>query len=265
MSLHPPTPHYCIYLQRGNIWTDGNLNWLHPWSIELALVAYQPRPLLVGYYQDKAVYLYLIEPSSERMDAIPAMSLIHGRQLLNHLDATQSQLLSRALQLGHWLSNHQYCGRCGQQTQLADHELTLRCPTCQLSQYPRISPCIIVAVMGSEGLLLAHNANHPPGRYSTLAGFVDAGESIEAAVHREVYEEVGVTVGELEYMGSQSWAFPHSLMLGFLAQYKSGQIQVDGEEITSAQWFTQATLPDLPPSYSIARQLIETALARLNI
>ena len=143
-------------------------------------------------------------------------------------------------------------------------EMAMQCGTCSHRCYPRISPCIIVAIRDGERLLLAQGVRHKGGMYSTLAGFVESGESLEETVHREVFEEVGVRVKNLEYFSSQPWPFPHSLMVGFLAEYDGGDLVLDKNEILDAGWYTKDNLPLIPPKFSIAGQLIEASFARIE-
>ena len=172
-------------------------------------------------------------------------------------------LVSRAWQLALFRRTHRYCGQCGSAMQQVDWELAMLCHTCGHRCYPRISPCIIVAIHHQGKILLAQGkAQREVKMFSTLAGFVESGESLEDAVHREVYEEVGVKIKDLEYFGSQPWPFPHSLMMGFLAEYDSGEIQVDGKEILEANWYELDELPFVPPNMSIAGQLIEETVRR---
>ncbi|WP_010325475.1 NAD(+) diphosphatase [Marinobacterium stanieri] len=163
---------------------------------------------------------------------------------------------SRAAQLATWHDQHRFCGRCG--THMSDHEkdLARQCPQCHLTQYPRISPCVIVLVRRGDKCLLARAPHFAPGRFSTLAGFIEAGETAEQAVAREIMEEVGIEVGNVRFFASQSWPFPHQLMLGFFADHAAGELQPDGVEIVEADWFGVDELPDLPPQFSISRQLI---------
>lgn len=165
-------------------------------------------------------------------------------------------LAGRAFQVMNWERTHQYCGRCGHATELVAHERARVCPQCQLTQYPRISPAIIVALSKGRSILLAHAPHFPEELYSVLAGFVEAGETFEECVRREVKEEVGIEVTDIRYFGSQPWPFPHSLMVGFTAKYAGGEIQVDQREILEADWFDADHLPTIPGPYSIAGRLI---------
>ena len=132
---------------------------------------------------------------------------------------------------------------------------------CKLSVYPRISPAVIVLVERGDEILLARSPHFVPGVYSTLAGFVEPGETLEGTVRREIHEEVGVHVDNICYFGSQPWPFPNSLMIGFRADYASGDLTIDGVEIEAAGWFRRDNLPKLPFKVSIARSLIEAFLA----
>ncbi len=136
------------------------------------------------------------------------------------------------------------------------------CEQCATRQYPRLSPSMIVLVTRGDEILLARSPRFAPGVYSTLAGFVEPAESVEQCVIREVREEVGLEVGNLRYQGSQSWPFPHSLMLGFHAEYVGGEIVPQPEEIEDARWFALDALPPLPKPGSISRYLVDLHLAR---
>lgn len=168
-------------------------------------------------------------------------------------------------QLIEWRRTHRFCGACGCPTLRCPHERAVQCPRCRHRSYPRISPAMMVLVQREDQLLLASNINFPPGRYSALAGFLEAGESVEAAIHREVHEEVGIRIHRLRYFGSQSWPFPHSLMIAFNADWLDGDIRIDEHEISDARWFSPHELPDLPPAgISISRALIDETAARLR-
>jgi NAD+ diphosphatase len=184
-------------------------------------------------------------------------------RLYTQVDEPTWAAAGRALQLVEWARNHRYCGRCGTPTEEAPGERARRCPSCGLLAFPRLAPAIITLVERDDGrALLARNARWATGMYSCLAGFVEPGESIEAAVVREVEEEVGIGVADLRYFASQPWPFPHSLMLGFHARHARGEIRCDGREIADAQWFPPDRLPNLPGPISIARRLIDDWVAR---
>lgn len=201
------------------------------------------------------------EPVGIRLSDALREDWIDGREWLSWLPASWHSLLATALQVGAWLENHRFCGRCGAKTRNTVSEFAMHCDQCGQRQYPRISPCIITLVTYGDEMLLGRSPRFPPGRFSTLAGFIEPGESAEEAVHREVHEEVGVTLDTLTYSHSQAWPFPHSLMLGYHATASCRDIVVDGVEIVDAGWFTADRLPDLPPLYSISRALIEAHLA----
>ncbi len=181
----------------------------------------------------------------------------HLRSLLFSLDITQFTVIARGKQLIDWHNHSRYCGACGKPTLPHESDRARHCQACDLTFYPKIAPCIIVLVTRGNTMLLARSPHFPEGMYSTLAGFVEAGESVEDCLHREVLEEVGVKVKNLHYITSQPWPFPHQLMLGFHAEYDSGDIVVDGEEIVAADWFHYENLPSIPPPFSISGQLIQ--------
>jgi NAD+ diphosphatase len=186
-----------------------------------------------------------------------AFAFIGLRALLARLEADVIQAAGLANQLVHWNRNHQYCGKCGNLTENKTDERARNCPQCGLINYPRLSPAIIVAVLKDNQILLAHSQRFPAEFYSVLAGFVEPGETLEACVKREVLEEVGITVKNIRYFGSQPWPFPDSLMVAFTAEYAGGEIRIDNSEITDAGWFSWNELPAIPPKISIARQLID--------
>ncbi len=180
------------------------------------------------------------------------------RSLIGRLEDEQFNIWSGASQLLNWRSSHRYCGRCGVRTHQHPIDLARICPSCSATYYPRISPCIIVLISRGEEILLARAAKFKNNMYSTLAGFIEPGESAEAALHREIAEEVGIRVNNISYFGSQSWPFPGQLMLGFFADYASGQIEIDDDEIIDAQWFHISSLPLIPGQGSIAGRLIRS-------
>ncbi len=186
------------------------------------------------------------------------------RTWLGRVEPPVFYLAGRAQQVIEWHDTHRYCGRCA--TPMEDHpqDRARVCPECGLINYPRLSPSIIVLVTRGDEMLLARNANWPTNMYSTLAGFVEPGESIEQTVHREVAEEVGLSVRNLRYLGSQSWPFPNSLMLGFHAEYDSGEIVCQEGEIADARWFRYDDLPNVPPGTAISRWLIDDFIERVR-
>ena len=172
-------------------------------------------------------------------------------------------IAGRAVQLVEWARTHRFCGRCGTPTEPAAGERAMRCPACGLLAFPRLAPAIITLVTRDDGrALLARGRGFPIPMWSCLAGFVEPGETLEQAVHREVGEEVGVTLADVRYWGSQPWPFPHSLMIGFRAEWVGGDIVCDESEIVDAGWYAPDDLPPVPPGLSIARRMIDDWVAR---
>lgn len=198
----------------------------------------------------------LLEVSPEQSGATTAFELVDLRVLAFTANESFFAMVARARQVLEWERTHRFCGACGAPTASHSVELARICESCSQSYYPRISPCIIVLVTRGDEVLLARAPRFPPQMFSTLAGFVEAGETLEMALHREVMEEVGIEVTNIRYHSSQSWPFPHSLMVGFHADYLAGDIRVDGEEIVEADWWPVQRLPQVPPSGSIAHELI---------
>lgn len=185
------------------------------------------------------------------------------RRLLGQVDDEIFALAGRAFQVLEWEYNHRFCGRCGTPTVgHAQGERARVCPACAFTSYPRINPCVIVAVTRGEEILLARSQRFNRPMFSTLAGFIEAGETAEETLLREVQEEVGVVVGNLRYFGSQSWPFPGNLMLGFHADYASGDIVLQEAEIAEARFYRFDALPMIPPPGSIAHALIQDFVSR---
>lgn len=185
---------------------------------------------------------------------------------LLRLSEEKFYLLNRGVELNYFLKTHRRCGKCGHKTEMASDEWAVQCQACGYRSYPVICPSIIVAVRKGKEILLAHHIRHIPknggtGMYTTLAGFVEIGESFEQTVEREVFEETGLKVKNIRYFGSQPWAFPNSQMVGFLADYDSGEIRLQKEELHDARWFhCDQPLPELPPEGTIALKLIHATL-----
>ena len=184
------------------------------------------------------------------------------RRLWSLLPEETWRLAGRAVQLVDWDRNHRFCGRCGTPTERHATDRARVCPRCGLQHFPRLSPAVITLIEDGGRMLLARSPHFVPGVYSTLAGFVEPGESLEEAVVREVREEVGVELADVRYFSSQPWPFPNSLMVGFTARYAGGEIRPQEGEIEDARWFTPEDLPLLPPHISIARRLIDDFLER---
>jgi len=175
----------------------------------------------------------------------------------------QGALLSRAFQVSEWARTHRYCGVCSSEMHKSDRELCFRCPNCGFSAYPRVSPAMMVLIKRNDQILLARHSTYAQVRYTALAGFVEAGEDIESAIHREVFEEVGLRVKDLRYFGSQSWPFPHSLMIAFTAEYDGGELRLQEDELDDAVWVGPGDeLPPIPPEESIAGRLIRANLPK---
>jgi NAD+ diphosphatase len=183
--------------------------------------------------------------------------LINLRTLFGLIPDTLIWIAGHGNQLLYWHLTHRYCGKCGQETEDKTDERAKICPRCQHINYPRLSPAVIVAILKDNRILLARNRHFKGPFYSVLAGFVEPGESLEECVKREIKEEVGITVKNVRYFGSQPWPFPDSLMIAFVSDYAAGEIVIDDSEIIDAAWFSKEELPQIPPKISIARQLID--------
>lgn len=210
--------------------------------------------VLLGNYQGVPCWAASVTPDHE----VPA-----GFQR-ETLTPAQTQLRDDVLSLGglalqatHWEATSRHCPHCGEQTSRIQGEWGKKCPRCAYEHYPHLHPAVIVLVKDGDRVLLTRKSFWAKGRYGLVAGFVDAGESLEGAVRREVREEVGVEIRDLQYVASQYWPFPSQLMVGFTAVYADGEVRIDREELEDARWFSVHELPDLPPRLSIARFLLD--------
>ena len=206
-------------------------------------------------------YCYGLEISNAT-EAPEGLSFHGLRDIAQELGPTLFGIAGRAVQVVAWGQTHRYCGRCGTANEHAENERAQTCPACGLMCFPRLSPAIIVRIERGDQILLARNHRFPAGLYSVLAGFVEPGETLEECVVREVREEVGIEVEDICYFASQPWPFPNSLMLGFTARHKKGEIKVDASELAEADWYNPNELPDLPLPLSIARRLIDDYLRK---
>mgnify|MGYP001157419154 FL=1 len=228
------------------IFEDEDLKWT-----EMELINKQ----FIGYLNEQPCFLSELTSKSKLDENLVLTPL---RNLLGRIPDSLFTVCSRSIQLSEWNKNNQFCGSCGSGMNKHETERAMYCECNAMLIYPRISPCIIVLVTKEDDLLLAHNKNFPGKFYSTLAGFIEPGETAEDAIHREIEEEVSIKVKNIKYYGSQSWPFPSQLMLGYHAEYESGEILPDGEEIDEANWFNYLELPAVPTgNISISGKLIE--------
>lgn len=211
--------------------------------------------------EDKIVYSY---DADEDFVVMEGFSFQQMRGLREHYKEENYLLATRGLHLLNWHRNHQYCGVCGTKFTTTNSDRSRTCLQCNNQLFPQTSLAVITGIIKDGQLLLAHNANFPKGLNSLIAGFVELGETLEEAVEREIFEEVGLKVKNIKYFGSQPWPFPNSMMVGFIADYESGVINTDDIEIESADWYTPDEFPEIPHYYSIARKIIEEYKKRVE-
>ena len=222
-------------------------------------------PILLGVHEDIAYFA--VDSTDAPPPLPPRATLLELRDVITELDHADSAVLAYARALVHWHRTHRFCGACGEPTRSVRGGHVRRCTdgACGREHFPRTDPAVITLVTDGDRCLLARRRDWAPGRRSTVAGFVEPGETLEHTVAREVFEEVGVRVGEVSYRGSQPWPFPQSLMLGFRATAESTDIAVDGDEIAEAGWYTPERIETdtaagtlvLPPFDSISRRLVD--------
>lgn len=200
-----------------------------------------------------------------RNEAPAAHAFLELRSLFDVLDDALFEVALKAVHLVEWDRVYRFCSQCGGELRHRNDVRAKECIECGRLEFPRLSPAIIVLIEKGDTLLLARSPRFAGQFFSVLAGFVEPGESLEDAVHREVMEEVGIRIKDVEYFGSQPWPFPDSLMIGFTAQYDSGEILVDGEEIMEAGWYSIDRLPQIPGKLSIARKLIDSFIAKHGV
>jgi NAD+ diphosphatase len=226
-----------------------------PCTDDLSRINLSPtRNQFLGELDSRACIAAEFPPAARVTDGFDLIGL---REVFNRLDEELIWIAGQANQLVDWSRSHQFCGHCGHPMKDKPEERAKICPACDLVNYPRLSPAVIVAVVKGSQLLLASNKRFKSGFYSVLAGFVEPGETLEECVAREIREEVGISVKNIRYFGSQPWPFPNSLMVAFSADHAGGEITADQSEIVDAGWFTADNLPSIPPKFTIARQLID--------
>lgn len=227
-----------------------------PRSRDLSELGFEPvRSLYLGRLNGSHCYAAELSPTTTWNESVSLVDLrrLHGLMAPDFLQAAVT-----GIQVLGWDQTFQYCGRCGTPTEDKADERAKVCPACGLVNFPRLSPAIMAAVIRGDRILLANGDGFPSGFFSVLAGFVEPGETLEESVAREVKEEVGIDIQNIRYFGSQPWPFPNSLMIAFTAEYRRGEIRIDGSEIKEAEWFSAENLPSRPDArISISGQLIE--------
>lgn len=215
--------------------------------------------IYLGTWGQQACYVARI---SEETALPEGWTLTDIRPLHGTLTAELYALIGHALQILTWSKNHQFCSKCGAPATPHVKDRAMVCTACGFMNFPRISPSIIVAVTKGQEILMARSPHFPAGLFSVLAGFLEPGETLEQCVAREVREESGIEIENIQYVTSQPWPFPHSIMIGFTADYAGGEIKIDPDEIEDAGWFTPETMPEIPSQSTIARWLIDGYLAK---
>ena len=229
--------------------SDGRLIWGSPSNADLFL----------GLEAGSPRFSAIESVTGDARSAFPLMALLHS---------SDAPLFAAALSLARWHSRHRFCANCGRSSDLVRGGWSRRCGVCSAEHYPRVDPVVIMLAEHDGQLLLGRQPHYPEKRYSALAGFVEVGESVEAAVARELFEEAGIAVHNIRYVASQPWPFPSSLMIGCRADAKSDQLTIDTNELDDARWFSrgdvEAALEGLidapfqpPPKTAIARTLLE--------
>ncbi len=216
----------------------------------------------LGEIEEKSCFV--IEASSE-IKLLENFELIHLHDIGELIDEELFLIVGRANQILNWDKTHKFCGKCGSKTENKKDEMAKVCTNCNHVMYPVICPAIIVGITRGDEILLARNKGFKNNMYSLIAGFVEAGEDLKSTVKREVFEEVGIKIKNIKYYNSSPWSFPNSLMIGFFAEYDSGEIRVDGNEIIHADWFKKDNFPNIPKKFTIARKIIDGAIDRINL
>ncbi len=233
-----------------------------PFHNDLDEINLEPiRKHYLGTLEDHPCYVVEVDPETVPYDG---MEFIDLRSLYEILDEDLFLLAGRAVQILNWDKNHVYCGKCGTKTETLSDENAKVCPNCGFTSYTRLSPAVITAIIKDDKILMAKHSYGLKNRYTLVAGFLEAGETLEEAVKREVMEEVGLEVKDIKYFGSQPWPFPNSLMIGFTAKYADGKIRVDGNEIVDAKWFNANEVQRFPSNMSISSDLLDWFLEKFS-
>jgi NAD+ diphosphatase len=248
--------HWLIVQSQGLVVVPDGEGFMLPHGERPALLDGQiGEPLWLGTFKDTPCWVAelpreaTLPPGLHRETLVPMQNTRLPDDLLS--------LGGMAMQALWWESTSGHCPRCGDRTARIAGEWGKRCPQCRYEHYPHLHPAVIVLVRDGNRCLLARKAEWAPGRYALVAGFVDNGESLEGAVRREVKEEVGVDVDDIQYVGSQNWPFPSQLMVGFVARYAGGEVTVDRDELEDARWFPKGQLPMRPSRHSIAGFILQ--------
>lgn len=218
-------------------------------------------PISIGRLRGKPLRAFSVSSSTEIQPPFIA-EILNAAE--DKLDIRELTLGGLAKQILYWDNKHRHCYHCGAGVTPAATTWGRICAACGLEHFPSIHPCAIILVKRGNELLLTRKAEWMPERYSLVAGFLDFGESLEECAAREVAEETGVQICNIRYVGSQNWPFPSQLMAGFIADYADGEIKVDHDELEDARWFRIDALPFIPPKRSIARWIIDKAVAELT-
>lgn len=246
-------------VRRSAAGNDARLQFLAASDPRVAAARDPERLVLLGWYEMRRCVLVDL-PAGQAVEN-ECETFAELRPLASELPASEASLVAYARALSLWRASHVYCSRCGGPTRSARAGHARHCPSCGHETFPRLDPAIIVLVHDGDAALLGRQASWTPGRYSTIAGFVEPGESLEDAVRREVAEEAGIAVHDIAYHSSQPWPFPASLMLGFTARARIAPPELRDGELEDARWFTRAEVRDgaitLPPPESISRRLID--------
>ena len=243
-----------ILIQKKNIFISENGRLPSGSELSKLIERYNTQDIL-SLYGEKAYHTFAAALSPDAAEP-EGLKRIPYRNLFITEPAEYGAVVARAALLLDWLHHTKYCSFCGAKLRLSITETALECPHCSRIVYPVLAPCIIVLISKGERILLARHVQHISDLYTCIAGFIEAGESAEEAVIREVREEVGLTVKDIRYCGSQDWPYPNQLMLAFRAEYVSGDITVQKEELSEAAWFTRDALPPIPLPGSAAHRLI---------